>query len=165
MRPASRWWVGSGVLIGVLLIGVVASRVWQVGGAATTPRGDRAAILKCQAIVPIASGYWAVTAVLRAETSTAAAVAYWQEHRGRLRAAPSTFGKLAAQTPVTVCLLSGDFVAPVGPRAPMAGMRPPQSVLRVLVWGHNEVMVDYAGYRGELAPETPSDLGAAESSG
>ena len=95
-------------MIGVLLVGVVAILVGQVGGAANTPRGDRAAILKCQAIVPIASGYGAVTAVWRAETSTAAAVAYWQEHRGRLRAAPSPFGKLAAQTPVTVCLLSGE---------------------------------------------------------
>jgi hypothetical protein len=161
VRPASRWWVGSGVLIGVLLIGAVAILVGQVGGAATTPRGDRAAILKCQAIVPIASGYGAVAAVLRAETSTASAVAYWQEHRGRLRVAPSTFGKLAAQTPVTVCLLSGDFAAAAGPRAPIAGMRPPQSVLRVLVWGHNEVLVDSADYRGGLAPETPSDLGVA----
>jgi hypothetical protein len=160
VKPPSRWWVGSGVLIGVLLVGVAAIVVGQVGGAANTPRGDRAAILKCQAIVPIASGYGAVTAVWRAETSTAAAVAYWQEYRARLRAAPSPFRKLAAQTPVTVCLLSGDFVAPVGPRAPIAGTRPPpQSVLRVLVWGHDEVLFDSAGYQGGLAPETPSDLG------
>ena len=157
MGLGRRWWVAASLLIGAFVIGVVASLIGQTGTPPGSPRGDPAAIVRCRAIIPIASGFGTITSLLRAETSTAAAVAYWQEHRGRLAVAVSPFQKLSPQTRVTVCLLSGEFAAPVGPPGLIGGAKPP-SLLRVLVWGNHEIVLDSAGYQGELAPETPSDL-------
>lgn len=79
MRVAYKFWVGSSILTAIALLGVLVAVAAQVGAAPDKPRGDQAAMQTCKAIVPIASDYGAITGLLRAETSTAGAVAYWQE--------------------------------------------------------------------------------------
>lgn len=155
MKYAIRWF-GPSFVIGAVI--VVAAIVSSGGSANSGPIGDQAGIMTCQGIIPIASEYGTITGVLRGETSTAAAVAYWQEHRGR-SGIVSSFRSLAAETPVTVCLLSGQFVTPAGP-PDLSGRQPPApDVLRVLVYGNNQVVFDSAGTLGGMSPQTPSDLG------
>jgi hypothetical protein len=157
MKLGYKWWVGSSILIGAVSIGVVASLAGQVRAAPELPKGDPTAVAKCESIMPIASGYGTITAVLRGETSTAAAVVQWQEHRGRLGIV-SPFRSLAARTTVTVCLLTGEFVTPVGPPDLTGRQKTPHNVIRLLVLSSNEILLDSAGYRGGMAPETPTDL-------
>ncbi len=145
------------------MVGVVIGVVVIVGGSAAgsnaSPTGDQAAIQKCQAITPVASEYGTITGVLRGETSSAGAVANWQESRAR-RGPISSFRALSAATPVTVCIFSGQFATPTGPLAPDGSPKTIPNALRLLVYGNDKVVFDSAGNASGMSPETPSDPNA-----
>jgi hypothetical protein len=155
VRPAIRW-VGVALTAGAAVVGAVA--LFGTAGANTGPIGDPAGVQTCQSIISTASQYGTVTRLIRAETSNASAVAYWQEHRGRGGA--SSFRSMQAASKVTVCLFSGEFTVPMGPPPPNGSPLPPADVLRLLVLDNGQVLLDSAGYHGHMSPETPSDIGA-----
>jgi hypothetical protein len=144
-------------VIGATAIAVVATFEGNAGAAGSI--GDAAGVSSCNAVMATASEYGTVTGLARAETSTAGLVAHWQENQGR-SGLHSAFRNLPVDQTVTVCLLSGQFVTPVGPPDPTTGKsRLPHNVLRLLIYGNPPtVVVEGAGYKGSMFPETPSDL-------
>jgi hypothetical protein len=103
--------------------------------------------------------YGQVDELVRAETSSVQDVALWQEmrHAPDIEGIVSPLRSMQSSAVVTVCLFSGTFVTPVGPPAPDGSVPPPHDRLRLLVSADGSVRLDAAGYRGRLAPETPSD--------
>ena len=143
-----RWTLGASAAI---LVGVAACG--SAPAASTSPFGDSVGINTCRSIVDAASQYGAITRLLRAETSTAAAVAYWQEHRAR--GGTSAFETMPAGDVVTVCLFQGEFTTPVGPPPATGSPNPPHDVIRLLVYGDNQVVLDSSGYLGRMSPDVP----------
>ena len=129
------------------------------------PSGTAAALADCMTISKQAAEFGSGVSLIKAEQSTAAEVAAWQEHRydkvpgGTLTTGISSrFRDMAAATPVAVCLYTGQFVTPVGPPNPDGTNRPPHNVLRLLVPVGGPVVLDSAGYAGgSMRPETPRD--------
>jgi hypothetical protein len=160
MRFAVRW-LGRAIVtvVAFLAVGLIAGSALTTNGAVSSPRGDSAAIAGCLAVKPIASQYGSITALLRGETSSAAAVANWQEHRGR-NVNASRFRTMPGAAIVTVCLFSGQFSTPAGPPALNGVPKALPTVLRLLVYGNGQVEFDSAGPEGSMSPETPSDLSA-----
>jgi hypothetical protein len=143
------WWTlgaSAATVLGVAACG-------SVPAASTSPLGDSVGINTCRSIVDTASQYGAITRLLRAETSTAGAVAYWQEHTARGGTSP--FETMQAGTVVTVCLFQGEFVTPVGPPPVTGSPNPPHDVIRLLVYGDNQVVLDSSGYVGRMSPDVP----------
>lgn len=157
MRSVVRW-SGRTIFIGTPIFVVALIGASAMNGSALRS-GDPAALRTCQAVTPAASQYGSITGVSRAQTSTAAAVAYWQEHRGRDQN-PSWFRTLPASSPVIVCLFSGQFSTPAGPPAVDGTPKAIPNALRLLVHGGDQVVFDSAGSRTGMSPETPSDLSA-----
>lgn len=155
MRDVLRW-LRVALIAGAAIIGAVI--MFSSVGANSGPIGDSAGVQTCQSTISAASEYGTVTRLLRAETSNARAVAYWQEHRGR--GGNSSFRSMQPTSRVTVCLFSGEFTVPMGPPPPNGSPLPPADVLRLLIRDDGQVVLDSAGYHGHMSPETPSDLGA-----
>jgi hypothetical protein len=154
-------WSGRGILIAAALILGVAAVSGSVLGSNSSPAGDPTAIQTCQAITGVASQYGTITGLLRAETSTAGAVAYWQENRARTGPA-SFFRTLPTGMPVTVCMFSGQFSTPAGPPAPDGSPKAIPNALRLLAYG-SQVVFDSAGDQSGMSPEMPSDISTATS--
>ncbi len=106
-----------------------------------------------------------ISAVVRSEWRTTAAVAEWQE----MRHAPEITGlvsPLRAQrdlAPVLVCLYRGSFVTPTGPPPLDGSTGRPHDLIRVLVLADNSLVLDAAGYADRMSLETPSDWAARRS--
>jgi hypothetical protein len=150
-----KWFSRSIATLTVIVVAVMVSGLALNGSS--TPKGDPAAIGACQAITQTASEYGTISGLLRAETTTAAAVAYWQEHRGRNNNA-SALRALPGASQVTVCLFSGQFSTPAGPSDPSGAPKAIPNSLRLLVYGTGQVVVDSAGALSGMSPEMPSHL-------
>lgn len=150
-------WFGRSAILAVVVVAVVI----LAGSASSTssPVGDAVAVAKCRDIIPAASEYGTVSGVLRGETSTAIAVANWQENRAR-KGQSSLFRALPSADTITVCLFSGDFVTPAGPMSRDGIAKTAPNTLRLLI-SNNQVVFDAAGDRSGMSPETPSDYKAA----
>jgi hypothetical protein len=102
----------------------------------------------------------ALTALHRAfvSTSTAAAVASWQErrHLPEISGISSPLRFEEGSDSVTICIFHGVFSTPTPP-ATGGEAPPPHDTLRLLVTQSGEVILDAAGYEGTMDPETPSD--------
>jgi hypothetical protein len=105
--------------------------------------------------------------VYRAEWSAAGEVADWQERRyesiGIVR--ESSTRAVLPTSPVLICIFRGEFKTPTGPVGPDGLPNPQHTLLRVLIFGDSEFVVDSAGYDGELKPETPADWQEAQAAG
>jgi hypothetical protein len=137
-----------GVLLGVAF-------VYSPNGM-TRPVSASSALAVCQEALSGAAGEYAEDmAVYRAEESTVALVASWQEQRlmnSGIRIV-STLRVRSALDPVAVCLYTGTFVTPVGPGVPR------HDLLTLLVFPNGEIVLDSAGHLGRASKaETPSDL-------
>lgn len=103
----------------------------------------------CRGILDRASEYGSSVELVRAQLSTAGAVARWQEERH----APDVSGIVSPlrnrdpAEPVAICLFSGTFVTPHPPGLP------DHDLLRLLVLADGSVVLDSAGYRGGIDRE------------
>lgn len=153
-RSTAEWSIGRLAATGVVFGLVVVS--WST--ALGRPVSESGAFSACDGVLTSSvREYGADMRVFRAEQSTAALTQRWQEQRLPGIEVVSPLRSRPGSEPVTICLYSGQFTTPVGPPLVDGKPNPPHNLLRVIVLNGGEVLLDTAGYRDTMHPETPAD--------
>lgn len=134
-------------------IAVCASRaVAAQAPVSSIPAGCASAGLKA------AQSYGDAVSLISGSRSSAGAVAVWQEAQGRrdgVEFVSQLRSTLRSDAAVDVCQYSGTFHTPLAPPGPGEQERPLPNVLRLLVLDNGDVILDAAGYAGNIELDLP----------